>query len=260
MSSTRRCEVEGGRRTSSSATGRSRWLRPVRWTVGSLLGLAMLLLPHTQGRSLLAPATPTPAPMPNPLDPPPLSSNPTQLERGAYSFWLYCLPCHGDRGQGLTDDFRQLYPADHQNCWASGCHGERPYPKGWTLPPQVPALIGEGALANFPNAAALHAFVQTAMPFEAPGSLEADTYWDVVAFLAEKNGGLPEGQVLDPESAAAVRIYGSVAAPAATPVVAPKPDLPPPAQPGRAPAVFWGLVSLGLLVGAIFLVRDLRHR
>lgn len=259
---TRRCEAEAERRSSSS-TGRWHLLRPVRWTVGSLLGLGLLVLPlHAQGRSLLAPATPTPAPMPNPrLDPPHMSTNPTQLERGAYAFWLYCLPCHGDRGQGLTVEFRQLYPPDHQDCWASGCHGERPYPNGWTLPAQVPALIGAGALANFPNAAALHAFVQTAMPFEAPGSLDAETYWDVVAFLAEKNGGLSDGLALSPDSAAAVQIAGSApAAPAATPALAPMPA--PSAQPpsAGAPVVFWAMVLFGLLVGVGFLVRDLRRQ
>jgi hypothetical protein len=260
MSLTRRCEAEGERRR-SSLTRRPHRLRPIRWTVGSLLGLGLLVIPfHTQGRSLLAPPTPTPPGMPNPrLDAPQLSDNPTQLERGAYAFWLYCLPCHGDRGQGLTDEFRQLYPPDHQNCWASGCHGERPYPNGWTLPPQVPALIGAGALVDFPNAAALHAFVRAAMPFEAPGSLDADTYWDVVAFLAEKNGGLPDGQVLNPGEAAAVPITGSPAA-AATPAVATRPALPESPSPAHAPAAFWATVLLGLLVGAVFLARDLRRQ
>lgn len=259
MSWIRRCEAAGERRR-SSLTGRSYRLRLTRWTVGSLLGLGLLVIPfHTQGRSLLAPPSPTPPGMPNPrLDPPQLSDNPTQLERGAYAFWLFCLPCHGDRGQGLTDEFRQLYPPDHQNCWASGCHGERPYSNGWTLPPQVPPLIGTGVLVDFPNAAALHAFVRSAMPFEAPGSLDVDTYWDVVAFLAEKNGGLPDGQILIPEAAAAVPITGSPGA-ASTPAATPRLPLPEPQSAARAPAAFWAMVLLGLLMGSVFLARDLRR-
>lgn len=260
MSLTRRCGAEAARKSTSS---KGRWTssRPVRWTVGSLLALGVLILPHPQGRSLLAPATPTPEPMPNPrLDPPRLSSNPSQLERGAYAFWLYCLPCHGDRGQGLTDEFRQLYPPDHQNCWASGCHGERPYPHGWTLPSTVPALIGEGVLADFPNAAALHAFVQAAMPFEAPGSLDPRTYWDVVAFLAEKNGSLSDGEILSPDTAADVRLIGKAAGSTETSGPTPVPPASKVEPPARAPAVFWGLVLLGFVVGGVFLARDLRRR
>jgi cytochrome c len=199
--------------------------------------------------------------MPSPrLNPPQISSNPTQLERGAYAFWLYCLPCHGDRGQGLTDEFRQLYPPDHQNCWASGCHGTHPYANGWTLPTQVPALIGGGALANFPNAAAVYAFVQAAMPFEAPGSLDAATYWDVVAYLVDKNGDLPAGQVLGPDTAVAVPIGGSPKDNVAAPGNPSLPARPSPEPPARAPALFWGLVLLGLLIGGAFLAHDLRRR
>jgi cytochrome c len=199
--------------------------------------------------------------MPNPrLNAPVLSANPTQLERGAYDFWLYCLPCHGDRGQGLTDEFRTLYPPDHQNCWASGCHGTRPYPDGWTLPDHVPAVIGPNALAGFSSADALLTFVKGAMPFEAPGSLDVVTYWDVVAFLAEKNGDLPDGLILGPDTAGSVSIAESGAAPAATPDLAQVPTEPSSEPLARAPAVFWGLAAIGLIVGGFFLLRDLRRR
>jgi hypothetical protein len=204
------------------------------------------------------PRTPVPT-MPSPrLDPPPLPANPTQLERGDYAFWLNCLPCHGDRGQGLTDEFRQLYPPDHQNCWASGCHGERPYAGGWALPRQVPALIGAGALSQFSDANALYAFVRARMPFEAPGSLDAGVYWDIVAYLAEKNGDLSDGQVVGPDTAASVKMVGA-AATVVTPVAASIPAHPQSAAPARAPAVFWGLVAFGLLLGGALLVRDLRR-
>ncbi|MCZ7667923.1 MAG: hypothetical protein M5U34_12380 [Chloroflexi bacterium] len=33
------------------------------------------------------------------LAPPPTVENPTQLDEGAYLYWLYCIPCHGDKGQ-----------------------------------------------------------------------------------------------------------------------------------------------------------------
>jgi hypothetical protein len=55
------------------------------------------------------------------LDEPPLPANPTQFEKGRHLFWLNCAACHGDRGQGLTDEYRSLYVED-ANCWARGCH------------------------------------------------------------------------------------------------------------------------------------------
>ena len=259
MSWTRRCEAEGERRRSLS-TGRSPKVLPVRWTVGSILVMGLVALPTFRDRSSLLPPEPTPPPsMPNPrLDPPQISSNPTQLERGAYNFWLYCLPCHGDQGQGLTDEFRTLYPPDHQDCWASGCHGERPYPNGWTLPSHVPAIIGPEALPNYDSAASLYTFIRAAMPFEAPRSLDPDTYWDVVTYLAEKNGVLPEGVVVSPDNADEIRFDNPVAGSlvgSATP--SSPPALPPPTAPAAAP-LFWGLVIMGISLAGLLLVRDSR--
>jgi len=259
MSWTRRCEAEGERRGSLS-TGRSPKVRPVRWTVGSLLVMGLVALPIFRERSLLLPPEPTPPPsMPNPrLDPPQISSNPTQLERGAYNFWLYCLPCHGDQGQGLTDEFRTLYPPDHQDCWASGCHGERPYPNGWTLPSHVPAIIGREALPNYDTAASLFTFIQAAMPFEAPGSLDTDTYWEVVAYLAEKNGVLPDGIVVSPDNAEEVR-FARLAAGSLAEFATPTslPALPPETTSAPWP-LFFGLVIIGISIAGGLLVRDLR--
>lgn len=98
------------------------------------------------------------------------------------------MPCHGDKGQGLTDEFRMVYPPDHQDCWKSGCHGSRPYTNGFILPTTVPRLIGDGALNNFSNAANLHGFISSDMPFQAPGTLDDKLYWQVTAFLLRQNG------------------------------------------------------------------------
>lgn len=38
------------------------------------------------------------------------------------------------------------------------------------------------------------------MPFDEPGSLPADEYWQVIAFLLKENQLLPEQVVLDPEA------------------------------------------------------------
>jgi mono/diheme cytochrome c family protein len=122
------------------------------------------------------------------LAPPPTVTNPTQADQGAQLFWLHCQPCHGDRAQGLTDDWRAQYPPEDQNCWKSGCHGDRPYQAGFTLPHTVPALVGPGTLDHYATAAELFAFVSHAMPFQAPGSLKPEEYWAITAFILRGHG------------------------------------------------------------------------
>lgn len=121
------------------------------------------------------------------LPAPTLPADPTEADRGAYEYWLYCMACHGNVGQGLTDEFRALYPPSHQNCWDSGCHGPRPYEGGWTLPGKVPPAIGEAVRAKYANATNLSAFVTASMPWQAPGSLLPESYTRIVAFLAREN-------------------------------------------------------------------------
>jgi mono/diheme cytochrome c family protein len=132
---------------------------------------------------------------------PVLPPNPSQADLGAYTYWARCMPCHGDRGQGLTDEFRALYPPEDRNCWASGCHGPRPYENGFTLPATIPALIGPGRLESFSDAASLEAFIAAAMPFSDPGSLSQEEYWQVTAFLLRENRRDPGTATLGPENA-----------------------------------------------------------
>lgn len=120
---------------------------------------------------------------------PTLSAEPAQPDKGAQTYWLLCLPCHGDRGQGLTDEFRETYPPEEQYCWERGCHGERPYESGFKLPMQVPAVIGpEATLEKFATAARLNAYIKAAMPYWNPGSLTEEESWLVTSFLLRENG------------------------------------------------------------------------
>ncbi len=132
------------------------------------------------------PATPIMKPTPtiDRLAPPPTVTSPTQADDGAYLYWLNCQPCHGDRGQGLTDEWRAQYPEEDQYCWDSGCHGKRPYEEGFTLPDTVPALIGDGSLGKFQTLGQLYAYIRTAMPYEYPGALPDEEYLAITAFLA----------------------------------------------------------------------------
>jgi cytochrome c len=137
---------------------------------------------------------------------PTLPVSPSQADRGAQVYWLSCLPCHGDLGQGLTDEFRQTYPPEDRNCWNSGCHGERPYENGFKLPASIPAVVGTEALQKFPNAAVLRAYIKTAMPFWKPGSLTDEEAWAVTAFLLRQNGLRDDRAELNASNADQVRV------------------------------------------------------
>jgi len=150
----------------------------------------------------------TPMPTPNRLAEPTLPASPSQADYGAQVYWLACLPCHGDRGQGLTDEFRTTYPLEDRNCWNSGCHGTRPYEDGFTLPEKVPALVGPGTLQKFPNAANLRGYIFATMPFWKPSSLTEEETWQVTAFLLRQNGLWQGTAELSESNAQAVKIAG----------------------------------------------------
>ncbi len=180
--------------------------RPAAW-LGLCFGLSVVLL-------FSAPAArPLDSPTPQPTRTPPnapTATPPTQAGHGKDVFYIHCMPCHGDEGQGLTDEFRiRQYPPEDTNCWNSGCHGDRPYEGGFTLPKTVPALIGPDALKRFNTAADVFNFIRAAMPFNAPGSLSQIEYLQLTAFLLERNGMLASGSVLDPASAASVFLRGA---------------------------------------------------
>jgi hypothetical protein len=170
------------------------------------LGLATINMQATSASSrhnLAPPSTPAPSdnltsqPNPDRLAIPVLAENPTQVELGSNVYYYNCMPCHGDQGQGLTEEFRQLWDEDHQNCWGRGCHGGRRDDQGFPLPRQIPAVNHlSGALMQFPTAEDLYNFLHTSHPPQRPGALEENEYWEVTAFLLEENGRLaPDGQI-----------------------------------------------------------------
>ncbi len=131
-----------------------------------------------------------------------------EAERGAAVFARRCSTCHGDQGQGLTDEWRATWPPTHQNCWKANCHGPQPYPEnGFTLPRVVPALIGPNALRRFATAADLYAYIRARMPFHAPGSLPEEDYRAVTAFLLQRHGIPADGRPFDPEAARRIPLH-----------------------------------------------------
>ncbi|MDR7556045.1 MAG: c-type cytochrome [Armatimonadota bacterium] len=97
-----------------------------------------------------------------------------QVVRGREIFAMQCSRCHGDQGQGTEDG---------------------------------PRLIGPGTgLRGYQTAQRLFEFVRSEMPASAPGSLQVQEYWDVLAFILDANRLLPPGATLGPENAPDIRL------------------------------------------------------
>ena len=150
---------------------------------------------------------------------------PSQADHGAQVYWLSCMPCHGDQGQGLTDEFRATYPPEEEYCWESGCHGPNPYESGFTLPKKIPGVIGETTLAKFTDAAQLNAYIRATMPFWKPGSLTEEESWRVTAFILRKNNLWEASSELNASNAGDVKIpRGAFLTPVVTPQPAESPE------------------------------------
>jgi hypothetical protein len=149
----------------------------------------------TEQHPVISPA-PALTPTPDRLAEPDLPANPTQLDLGQHLYWLNCMPCHGDQGQGLTDEFRQLYVED-ANCWARGCHGGKVSDQGFPVPRNVPAIFSSsGKLPPFPTAQALFEYLRRTHPPQNPGFMPDSDYWAITAYVLDQNGRLPGGVVL----------------------------------------------------------------
>ena len=120
-------------------------------------------------------ATPTPestVPVPQPTTPAPPVTGPTVGELASAGQPLYvasCARCHGATAQGAS----------------------------------APALIGPNAkIDRFGNAQALLQYMSRSMPPNAPGSLSAEQYLRVLAWLLLGNGYVQSDTVLDPNALA----------------------------------------------------------
>lgn len=128
---------------------------------------------------------------------PVLSEHPSQVELGSYLYYHHCMPCHGDRGQGLTDEWREVWVEDHQNCWGKGCHSFRDQDEVFTIPTTIPPVSGTTHfILRFSEPANLFEYLRLTHPPQTPGILTDEQYWALTAFLLVENGQLPsEGEV-----------------------------------------------------------------
>jgi mono/diheme cytochrome c family protein len=193
-------------------------------------------------------------PTPDRLAEPTLPADPAQADHGAQVYWLSCMPCHGDKGQGLTDEFRATYPPEEEYCWESGCHGPNPYESGFTLPKKIPGVIGETSLAKFVDAAQLHAYIRATMPFWKPGSLTEEESWRVTAFILRQNDLWDASTELNASNAANVKIPRAAFL---TPVVTPQPSG---AQEGGG-TIIWVIAAVVVVILSLgmFILKKFRN-
>jgi hypothetical protein len=114
--------------------------------------------------------------------------NPTPVDLGRQVYYLNCMPCHGDVGQGLTEEWRNVWVDDHRNCWAKGCHGGRVEDEGFPLPQTIPAVMGpEANSMQYASSDELKAYLLRTHPPQRPGALDEAEYKEVTAYLWHEN-------------------------------------------------------------------------
>ena len=130
----------------------------------------------------------TPTPTLDRLATPVVPENPTPIDLGRQVYYLHCMPCHGDVGQGLTDEWRRVWVEDHQNCWGKGCHGGHADDEGFPIPKTIPAVIGpEAGMAQHATTAEFITYLEQTHPPQRPGDLEKREYQQVTTFLWHEN-------------------------------------------------------------------------
>jgi len=214
-------------------------LKPVFFSLLAFgIGLILALYPvkHASAQTQPPPVMP---PLPRGLDPPPTVYPPTQISLGTQVYYQVCMACHGDRGQGLTAEWRAALDPPDRNCWQSGCHNPHHPPGGFVFPRFVPAVISPDVVARFANALELHDFIQKRMPWQAPGSLTDEEYWQLTAFLISANGIDPGTGAVNAANAASIHLRPEVGTPA------------PPVSSADTP---WFWAGLAAVLGLSFLI------
>jgi cytochrome c len=118
-----------------------------------------------------------------------------------------CSACHGNRGQGLTNEWRAQWPLEDQNCWQSKCHAPNHPRDGFEIPHYVPPVLGPDTLVRFDNALDLHDYIRQCMPWQEPASLSEKEYWDITAYLVRQRGlDAPRGP-LDAAGARQIQLH-----------------------------------------------------
>jgi cytochrome c len=105
-------------------------------------------------------------------------------EQGAAIYAQKCASCHGAKGEGIAPTYPQLIGVEPRDSFPFGKDAK------------IPKTVGN----YWPYATTLYDYVHRAMPLTAPGSLQPDEVYGVVAFLLAENGIVPRTAVMDAAS------------------------------------------------------------
>ena len=123
----------------------------------------------------------------DPLEEPVVPENPSEYELGRNWYWHFCMPCHGDKGQGLTDEWRAVWEPDHQDCWGKGCHAGERIEDSFAIPTVVPPVVSHAKLARFSSLQALSEYLKNTHPPQNPGWLSDGQYHAIALYIFREN-------------------------------------------------------------------------
>ncbi|MEJ2558102.1 MAG: cytochrome c [Anaerolineae bacterium] len=176
-------------------------LHKIRWFMILSLAVASVIALAACGPSA-APPTPTVAPpTPTPTEaataPPTVAATPTTPAATPTVAAAATTPA-ATGAQGTSEQQvaagQKVYTTDCESCHGADLQGVT-----------GPALT-QPIIAEYGNAKQLVDFTSQLMPQNAPGSLSQEQYYDVTAFILNKDGLLPAGETLTPKDAANIKL------------------------------------------------------
>ena len=148
------------------------------------------------------------------LDQPPTVYPPAQADTGAQIYWGMCMSCHGDKGQGLTEDWVNSFPPEERIVGTRAVMPATRLQNSFVIPQTgIPALAGAGKLARFSNSFELYRFIHENMPFFRSGSLTSEEAWSLSAYILRMNDRELPNFTLDETSGAAISVHHKTSLP-----------------------------------------------
>ena len=115
-----------------------------------------------------------------------------QAASGARIYARQCARCHGVNGEGKDNAYRGLRAPDLVGADALPCR---------------PRAFQKIRQRDLRTVADIYAFVSTAMPADQPAILDADEYWNVLAYLLQRNGTVADGMRLSDSTARLIVLH-----------------------------------------------------
>ncbi len=123
----------------------------------------------------------------------------TQADSGARIYQHQCARCHGPNGEGKDDSYKGLRAPELISATALPCK---------------PRTFQKIRTGDFRTVKDVYEFASATMPADQPASLSAEEYWNVLAFILQRNGTTADGKRLNEATSRQITLH-SECAPAA---------------------------------------------